>query len=473
MHDSTPATRVRRLYAEATALLTLGAPLIGAQLAQIAVYFVDTVMAGHLSAHDLAAVAIGGQVFGTVWVTAIGILTAVAPAVAHRFGAQQYADVGACVRQALWLSQFVALVALLVLRGAAPLLRWMAIEPAIQATTLGYIQAIAWGLPAVCAFQVLRACSEGVSKTAPIFYISLLGLLGNIVGNTLFMYGGLGLPRLGAVGCGVASAIVMWLMLAMMLLYTATAAAFKPLQLFARAEWPRLQVIWPLVRLGLPIGVSLCMEGGLFTAVALLMGSLGQTVVAGHQIAINVAAIAFMVPLGLALAITVRVGQAMGRGAPGEARFAGRVGIGLAGLFMALSALLMATCAPAIAGIYSRDPEVSRMAVSLLSLAALFQISDGLQVAGAGALRGLQDTRLPMLITVTAYWVIGLPLGYLLGIVQARGPQAIWVGIIAGLTVAAVLLNSRFYMLTRSLRPAQPVPVTPVPGVTRPESEAR
>jgi MATE family multidrug resistance protein len=173
--------------------------------------------------------------------------------------------------------------------------------------------------------------------------------------------------------------------------------------------------------------------------------------VASHQIALNVAAITFMVPLGLALAITIRVGQAMGRGAVSDARLAGWVGIVLAGMFMTCSALVISTFSRGIARIYTPDSAVQQMAVGLLWLAALFQISDGLQVAGAGALRGLKDTRIPMLITVAAYWVIGFPLGYTLGIAQARGPQAIWVGIIAGLTVAAVLLNSRFYLTTQSL----------------------
>lgn len=449
-HDRAPSTPRQRLLTEVAALLALSAPLVGAQLAQMAVSFVDTVMAGRLSARDLAAVAIGSQVFGTVWVAAIGVLAAVTPTVAQLFGARQYAAAGASVRQALWLSQAVALVAAVLLCGAAPLLRWMAIDPDLQPTTLGYIRAIAWGLPATCAFQVLRCCSEGVSKTAPIFYISLVGLLSNTLGNYLFMYGAWGMPRLGAVGCGVASALVMWLMLLLLLCYIATASTFKPLQLFARGAWPQLRELQQLIRLGLPISFSLCMEGSLFTVVALLMGRLGHTVVASHQIAINVAALAFMVPLGLAMAITVRVGQAVGRGALPEARFAGRVGIALAGLFMVASAACISTFAVPIAGIYTHDPEVKHLAVSLLSLAALFQISDGLQVASAGALRGLKDTRMPMLITVTAYWVIGLPLGYTLGIVQGWGPQAIWFGIIAGLTVAAVLLNGRFHMAMRS-----------------------
>ena len=453
-HDITPRLTLHGFGTEAAALIKLGAPLIGAQLAQITIYCVDTAMAGHLSTRDLAAVAIGGQIFGTVWVTAIGVLAAVSPAVAQLCGARRYHDVGSCVRQALWLSQIVALAAFVLLRMTAPLLRWLEIDPTLHSTTLGYVNAIAWGLPAVCAFQVLRSCSEGVSRTTPIFYISLAGLLSNIVGNYMFMYGTLGIPRLGAIGCGVASAIVMWLMLALMLLYVCSAAAFRPLQLFARGDWPRGREMGRLAHLGVPIGLSLFMEGSLFAAVALLMGSLGQTVVAGHQIAINVAAITFMVPLGLAMAITVRVGQAVGRGTPAAARLAGGVGIALAGVFMALSAAVIATVPSWIAGVYTRDPAVKETAVSLLSLAAIFQISDGLQVAGAGALRGLKDTRIPMLITVTAYWLIGLPLGYTLGIAQGWGPRAIWFGIIAGLTVAAVLLNSRFYAQATRLRKA-------------------
>jgi MATE family multidrug resistance protein len=221
--------------------------------------------------------------------------------------------------------------------------------------------------------------------------------------------------------------------------------------IFRRFERPDWSQISRLLRLGSPIGVCFFLECSLFTAVSLLMGRLGTEVVAGHQVALNVASVTFMVPLGLSLAVTVRVGQAMGRASPHDARRSGLVGAGLAVVFMSSMAIIMATCPHLIAAIYTEDEAVHGIAVRLLFMAAIFQIFDGLQVASAGALRGLKDTAMPMFITLVAYWGLGLPLGVWMGLVLDGGPQALWIGLIAGLIAAAVLLNTRFLVLTKRL----------------------
>lgn len=445
-HRGAPAERVRR---EAGALLALGGPVIGAQLAQISMNFVDTVMAGRLSANDLAAVSLGGSLWMPIAVFGMGILMSVSPTVAHSFGAGRDADIGHHVRQGLWLSLAVAAASFFAIRNCHPLLERLEVDAQIIPTAIGFLQAISWGVPASCAFTALRCFSEAVSMTRPILLISLLGLLGNIAGNYIFMHGHLGMPRLGAIGCGVATAIVMWIMLVSLVAWIALQPYYRRFAVFARFERPHVRELGRLIRLGTPIGISLFMEGSLFAAVALLLGRLGPNVVAGHQIALNVASISFMVPLGIAIAITVRVGQALGGGDARAARRSGTVGACLAVSFMALAALVMAAAPRLIAAIYTADPHVQSVAVSLLRMAAIFQIFDGLQVAGAGALRGLKDTAVPLAITLVAYWGLGLPIGYVLGIVYDRGPQAMWIGLIAGLMVAAVLLNLRFQLVMR------------------------
>jgi MATE family multidrug resistance protein len=317
-------------------------------------------------------------------------------------------------------------------------------------TTTGFLRAISWGIPGICIYQALRSYSEGTSMTRPVMYTSITGLVANIIGDYIFMYGKLGFPRLGAVGCGVASAIVMWMNAGMMSLYILTHRHYKPDGALSRFEGPHWPEINALARLGIPMSLGLFMEASLFGAVALLMGTLGTTVVAGHQIALNVASITFMIPLGIGMAITVRVGQAMGRDDMNGARVAGFVGISLAGTFMALAGICILLFPESIAGIYTQDPAVRRMAVALLFMAAIFQVSDGLQVSGLGALRGMKDTKVPMYITVIAYWIVGMPLGYTLGITLNGGARAMWVGIICGLTAAAILLNTRFYLITRT-----------------------
>ena len=449
--DSPIPSRSRRIAREALALLALGGPIIAAQLAQVSMSFVDTVMAGRLGAQDLAAVAVGVSLWMPIFVFGMGMLMSVSPTVAHSYGAGRHGEIGEQVRQGLWLSLAVGLASLAAVRSCSPLLRWLEIDPAIVPTTIGFLDAISWGLPALSAFTVLRGFSEAVSKTRPVLAISVVGLLANIVGNYIFIYGKLGMPRLGAIGCGVASALVMWVMPASLAIWILCDRYYRPFGLFSRWSLPDWRQLLVLAKLGSPIGVCLFMEGSMFATVSLLMGRLGTNMVAGHQIALNVASVTFMVPLGISIAITVRVGQAMGRGQVRDARRSGLVGACLAVGFMSLTALTMATSPHWIAGIYTQDEAVHAVAVELLLMAAIFQIFDGLQVAGAAALRGLKDTAIPMGITLVAYWGLGLPLGYSLGIVQNRGPQALWIGLIAGLMMAAVLLLLRFVLLTRRL----------------------
>jgi MATE family multidrug resistance protein len=240
-------------------------------------------------------------------------------------------------------------------------------------------------------------------------------------------------------------------MAAFMAAYIRFKPDYRRYGVFSRFEWPRVEPLVGLLKIGLPVAVSLFMESSLFGVVALLMGSLGTTIVGGHQIAINFAAMTFMIPLGLAMAVTVRVGHAIGRGEPNAARFSGFVGVSLAALFMTCTAVTLFTIPNMIAGIYTDDPDVKKMAAMLLTLAGVFQIFDGLQVSGSGALRGLKDTRIPMLITTFAYWGIGMPLGYVLGITWGGGPRGLWTGFICGLATAAILLNRRFHRVTQRL----------------------
>lgn len=429
---------------EALALLRLGGPVIAAQLAWVSMNFVDTVMAGNLNPQSLAAVAVGGSLWFPLVVFTMGVLMAVTPNVAHAFGAEQYKDAGRHVRQGLWLAFGLGAVCITIVRFLSPLFTWMHVDPEIIPMATGYLSAISWGMPALCAFTVLRSFSEGVSVTRPMMWISLQGLVVNISGNYVLMHGKFGFPALGAVGCGWASAFVLWTMLASLAVYIAINKVYRPFAPFGRFDPPHLLELIAMLKLGVPIGLGLFVECSLFAAVALLMGTLGSHIAAGHQVAINVASVTFMVPLGLSVAITVRVGQALGASDVLQARRAGLTGMSLAVGFMACTALVMWTLPHLIIDLYTDDESVRAIAIDLLGMAAIFQIADGLQVASAGALRGLKDTRIPMFITVIAYWGLGMPLAYWLGIVRGDGPQAMWVGLIVGLATAAVLLHVRF-----------------------------
>ena len=449
-----PVSRGRRLATELRELLTLAAPIMIAQLATTAMGFVDAVMAGRVGPRDLAAVALGNSIWIPVFLLMTGTLLATTAKVAQRFGAGDQPGTGPLVRQALWLALLVGPLAAAALWFLSePILRAMKVEEALIEPSRFYLRGIACGLPAVALYHVLRCFSDGLGRTRPSMVLGVCGLLLNIPLNYVLIYGHLGVPALGGAGCGWATGTVMWFMLLGMLVWVKSARVYRPSALFARWERPDRKVIGGLVGVGLPIGIAIFAESSIFSVIALLIGELGEKVVAGHQIALNISALAFMIPYALAMAVTVRVGQALGASRPRDARFSAGTGMATALAWAAISASAMLVFREHIAALYTRDPEVLTLAAALLVYSALFQFSDGLKVTAAGALRGYQDTRAVMLITLFAYWGIGLPVGYSLGLAdwlqQPTGPRGLWEGLIVGLTCAAILLGIR---LARSAR---------------------
>ena len=284
---SPAVSRTRRSLNEVQALLALAGPIIVAQLANTAMGFVDTVMAGRVGPRDLAAVALGNSIWVPLLLLMGGILLATTAKVSRKVGAGTYALIGPLVRQALWLALAIGLLAALLLLSARPLLLIMQVEAALADTAMGYLQAVALGFPALALFQVLRGFSDGLGSTRPTMVIGLLGLLLNIPLNYIFIYGKLGLPAMGGVGCGWATALVMWFMLGAMLWWVHWAPLYKSSRLFEHLEGPQWPAIRALLSLGLPIGIAIFAEASIFSVIALLIGGLGATVVAGHQIALK------------------------------------------------------------------------------------------------------------------------------------------------------------------------------------------
>lgn len=436
--------RFSGLWAEVKAMVRLSAPLIVGQISQVGIAFTDTVMAGRLGPADLAAVALGSSLWLPVLLFCIGVMMALSPTVSRLHGAGREAEIALWFRQGAWLALGLGALALPLVHELGAVMPWLGIDAAIIPLTGDYLAAVAWGLPGVCVFLACRYVSEGMGLTRAIMVIQLTGLAVNVVADYVFMFGKLGLPAMGAEGTGWATALVLWLNGIMMLAYLRRSARFRHLALFSGWRGPALAPVTRLLGLGLPIAVTMVLEMGLFSAVALLMGQLGPVAVAAHQVAINFAALAFMVPLGLSMGITVRVGHALGAGRWRQARFAGLVGMGLGTAVMTVSAAVMVLAPGSVVAIYTGDPPVMALAVQLLGMAAIFQLADGLQVTALGALRGIQDTTWPMAASMVAYWLVGLPLAWYLGLAQAYGPRGLWVGLVVGLFLAAVTLTLRF-----------------------------
>lgn len=435
--------------ADAASIARIGGPLLVNNLSVTGMSFADTVMAGQLGARDLAGLAIGVAWFHLFMFMGLGLLMALSPAVAHAFGARDTRQVTRYLRQSPWLVAGLSILLFCGLWLAGFALPALGIGEDILPVAVGYAHAISFGIPGLMGFFALRFTSEGLGYTRPIMYIALGGLLLNVAGNWVFMYGKFGMPELGAVGCGVATAICDWLMFIAMIVYMKLHRRYREFAFFARFERCDVTVLRELLRLGLPIAGSILAEGGLFVAAALLMGGMGAVTAGAHQIALNYAAFMFMVPLSISSATTIHVGHTLGRGEVVHARRAGFVGIGLCGIVMMISAVGILLFAQQIAAFYTSDREVRELATSLLLMAAIFQISDGLQVGASGALRGFKDTAMPMAICVFSYWVIGFPLASVLGVTQGRGPVYVWMGLIAGLSVCAVLLGIRYVHISR------------------------
>lgn len=439
--------RRQRIRHELRDTLSLALPLIAGQLCAVGLNVVEILLAGANGGQTLAAVGLGAAVWSVVILGALGLMLAVPPSVAQLVGAGRQHEIAPLFRQALWL----ALVAGVLMAGLVQATPWLLAragsDPAIIPETVQFLMPLAFGAPAQFLFFFARGLSDGLGLTRPTMWFSALGVVVLAPLGHVLMSGAFGLPAMGAFGLGLAYAITLWLQAGALLLYLARHRNYRHLGLFERFDPPRWRPIASLLAIALPMGFAIWMEGGLFVATAVFMSQLGPVAMAAHPIALNVASVAFMIPMGIALAITVRVGHAVGRDDVSGVRHAGFVGIGLVLVTQCISATVLALASNPLASIYTDNDLVLATAVQLLVFAAIFQLSDGIQVASNAALRGLKDTRIPALMAAFSYWGVGMTTGWWLTFRAGMGPAGLWLGLIAGLSVASVLLFGRFALL--------------------------
>ncbi|QIE95590.1 MATE family efflux transporter [Pantoea stewartii] len=436
---------MQKYLTEARQLLALAIPVILAQVAQTAMGFVDTIMAGAVSATDMAAVAVGTS----IWLPAIlfghGVLLALTPTIAQLNGSGRRERIAEQIRQGFWLAFFLSLLIMLVLWNAGYFISSMHdIDSLLAEKAEGYLHALLFGAPGYLFFQVMRNQCEGLSKTKPGMVLGFLGLMLNIPLNYVFIYGHFGMPALGGVGCGVATASVYWAMFICMRFWVRRMRSMQDIRPEQRWSSPSAAILKRLAGLGLPVALALFFEVTLFAVVALLVSPLGIVNVAGHQIALNFSSLMFVLPLSLGVATTIRVGYRLGQGSTEQARVSAWTAQGVGVSMAVLTAIFTVTFRHHIAQLYNDNPDVVTLAAQLMMLAAIYQISDSIQVIGSGILRGYKDTRSIFFITFIAYWLLGLPSGYILAltdwVVPRMGPAGFWCGFIVGLTSAAVMM---------------------------------
>lgn len=440
-------------WLESIKLARLTGPILVAQLTQMLMSVVDTLMAGRVSATDLAAVSVGGSIWIPSTLLIMGLALALAPIISHFDGAGKHHKVSNIVQQSIYASMVGGALCFAVILCAPLILNGMAVEADFRQVTLDYLFYVSFGIPALVLYMVLRNFCEGLSHTVPSLVIGVLGLLVNIPVNYIFIYGEFGMPALGGAGCGLATAIVLWVMALGMLVYVSVVERFKKLQVFKQFHAPNWDDIWYIVRLGFPIATSMFFEVSLFAAAALVIAPLGATVVASHQIALNISSLVYMVPLSLSMAVTLRVGFALGAGNPANAMLSHKLATVYGMTFAAVNGLIMYLAGAWLAGLYTEDQAVIQLSATLMGLAAIFTLSDTFQAIAIGTLRGYKDTKVVMFITFVSYWPFGLSLGIILSltdwIMPALGAAGMWVGFIVGLSCAAVLLSWRLLIVSR------------------------
>ena len=442
-------TVVRR---ELGQLMRLALPIVFTQLSQMGMGVADTIMAGRASATDLAGIALGGNLFWPLLLLLTGVLMALTPSVAQLHGARREPETGEVVRQALWVALVGGSLFILLIRNAEPVFRFIEVDARAIPIAAAYLQALSWGVLPMLGYFALRYLCEGLSWTLPAMLVALSGLLLKIPLNLLFVYGGFGVPAMGGVGCGYATAIVMCVEFAAMLLVVGF-SRMRYSGLFSRFSGPDFRAIWRLFKLGAPIGASLFLEIGMFSVTTLMIGRLGVEAVAAHQIAGNLGGLTFMVPLALGMAASIRIGYNVGASDLDAARRSGKAAIGVAGACGVAAAIALFFGRTFLAGLYTRDPAVHALAAQLLMFVAFYQLVDDAQATCLGALRGYKDTRTPMLVAFLAYWCLGFPAGLCLGFgafgLPNLGVYGFWCGLTAGLSVAAAAMLLRFRWLSR------------------------
>lgn len=447
-------TAVTTTRFELKQLFHLMFPILITQFAAAGFGLIDTIMAGHMSAEDLAAIAVGVGLWIPVLLLFSGIMIATTPLVAEANGARTPEKIPSIVRQSLWVALLLGIIAMLILQTMPLLLPLLGVPESLLPKASLFLHAIAFGMPAYTMYSTLRGYSEALGYPRPITLISLLALLVQIPLNFIFMYGLGPIPHLGSAGCGFATAILQWIMFISLSLYIFKAKRYQatqPLKVFEKMD---SALIKRILKLGLPIGLAIFFEVSIFSTGAIILSPLGEVTVAAHQIAISVTSQLFMIPMSLALALTIRTGTYYGEKNWIAMRKVQKIGLITGTLFALVTMLLMWLLRPLIVSAYTSDYDVSQVAIYLILFAIAYQLMDAWQVSAAGCLRGMQDTKGPMWITMIAYWVIAFPVGIYLARFTDMGAAGVWVGLIVGLSIACVLLLMRLYMNNKRLSQA-------------------
>ncbi|NJL60895.1 MAG: MATE family efflux transporter [Methylacidiphilales bacterium] len=433
-------------------ILRLSIPLASAQIAQASTGFVDTVMMGWLGQETLAAGGLAATIFTTLLITATGVIFAVSPAIAEAFGRGNQKKISQITVQGFWLCGAIAIPVMLLITQISPLMRQFGQNPQIVNIAKIYLDVMLWGLFPALTFAMLKSVVSSLSQVRPITIIVVMGTLFNAAGNYILGFGKLGFPVMGLSGLALASVFSQWLMLILLIIYILKQTELKNYRLFQNLYRFEPKILQEMLWIGIPIGISLAFEAGLFSVTTYLMGLLGTDILAAHLIVFQSIAVIFMVPLGMSFATTIRVGQWSGQNDAIALRRSAYISMTLGAGFMIIMTIFLLIFSRQVISLYLdiRNPENARvisLAIPMFVVASISQILDGVQTTAAGALRGLKDTRIPMLLSFVAFWGFGLGSGYLLGFKFGLDGVGLWIGQAIGVATSAGVFIWRFRQL--------------------------
>lgn len=439
-------------------IITLAIPVMIAQISQTAITFVDTIMAGNYSKTALSGVAIAVSIWLPTILFGQGLLTVLTPIISNLNGAAKRNLVADHTRQGVVIALILSVMMMLILYHSDKIISLRSsaehpIDPQMVEVAVSFLRAIMWGVPAFLLFLVYRNQCEGLSNTKPAMVIIFIALLANIPINYILIYGKLGLPAFGGVGCGITAAIIFWLMFILMRLYTLTSASQKDIRNTPVTKLVDFAIIKKVIVLGTPLALAYFFEMSLFAVIALLIAPLGQITVAAHQIIFTISSLTFAIPLSLGVATSIRVGYLLGKQKPSLAKQTAYISLAISFAIAVVVALILVIFRTPIIELFTKEAAVIAICMHLIILLAIYQASDYLQVVASNVLRGYKDTQSIFFITLLSYWVVGLPVGYILAltdlVMQPLGAAGFWIGIISGLAVAAVLLIGRMIYLQK------------------------
>ncbi|MDQ0197691.1 MATE family efflux transporter [Neobacillus ginsengisoli] len=432
-------------------LINILIPILITQIGLFSMNFFDVTMSGHYSPSDLAGVAIGSSLWVPVFTGLSGILLAVTPIVAQLIGAKQQERVAFSVIQGLYLSIIMAILVIAISSLILdPLLNGMNLEAHVRLVAHNYLIALSFGMIPLFAYNVLRSFIDALGKTRVTMIITLTSLPINIIFNYFLIFGKFGFPELGGVGSGFATAITYWIITIITIFIICTNRPFINFAIFNTFYRVSFSKWKEILKIGVPIGFSIFFETSIFAAVTLLMSTFDTNTIASHQAALNFASFLYMLPLSISMALTIMVGFEVGAKRHHDAKEYSWIGLCIAILLAGFCGLILLLFRSKIAGIYTTDPAVLKLTGQFLLYALFFQLSDAIQAPVQGALRGYKDVNITFLASLISYWIIGLPLGYLMASYTSLGAFGYWIGLIAGLAVGAICLLSRLIWIQKT-----------------------